>query len=524
MWGNFEWAKEPLPELREATPEQIQKNREYNTLANRLYQKNSAMEALIRSNFEEGFNRNLDMIWRTGDISLLQWEAMVQSNTMKENPKLSKVSGTPEKIHARIEKQPKNLDTPEEKEKLTTYAELSDLAYVDFISVPDPKDLTKTTERISSVRLDPLSFPNFKMITEGSIPEKPTEDEKIIMTYLDSRRMDEKNNPTEQGILRVRNDKKVAPDIADLLRLASWWPKQQNKEKIQYASLDGKYQTTMIDVNQNLPPVSKLPSIQDIQTMTYRDSQIVDAMEHLRTIRAKQSSETLKIITEKKGYTIVDYFPNEMKKDKTSSGFGAICLEDKEGNISFAIRWTELTDWGDIIADGRLAMKHIPENQTQDLIAFFERNMEKLEEGQKVNITGHSLGGVLTQIASVMYAERVEESYTFNSPWAKKLKINPEWQSDIIRQKFEKFKVFEYNRGNEWSVENRMTNVSGIKWPSIISNLGEDIGDYEILLKKLESHSITRAVEYIENDATNEELQRHYVWPDKKEETTKPSF
>jgi hypothetical protein len=124
-----------------------------------------------------------------------------------------------------LEKQSKNPDTPEEKEKLTTYAELSDLAYVDFVSIPDSQDLTKTTERVSKVHLDPLSFPNFKMIAEGKIPEKPTEDERIIMTYLDSHRMDDRNNPTEQGILRARNDREnereISSDVADLLRIAS---------------------------------------------------------------------------------------------------------------------------------------------------------------------------------------------------------------------------------------------------------------------------------------------------------------
>ena len=526
MWGDFEWAKEPLQKLREATPEQIQKSKEYNTLANRLYQQNSATEALLRSHFEEGFSKNLDIIWRTGEMIDFSWDKEKSLHIQpKENPKLPEVNRIPEKIHARIEKQPKNPDTPEEKEKLTTYAELSDLAYVDFVSVPDPQDLTKATEHISSVRLDPLSFPNFKMIAEGKIPEKPTEDERIIMAYLDSHKIDNRNNPTEQGILRARNDREdgreISSDVADLLRIASLQRKGQNKETIQYVSLDGKYQTTMVDVNPNLPPTT--PKLSDtLNTGAERTSRMVDAMEHLRTIKEKQASATLDTIRGK-GFEILDYFPNETNKDKASSGFGAICLKDKAGNISFAIRWTELTDWGDIVADGRLAMKHVPENQTQDMITFFERNLKNLKEGQKVNITGHSLWGALTQIASVMYAERVSESYTFNSPWAKKLNINPEGKSDIMRWKFEKFRDFEYNGGNEWSVESRITNARGIKWPSIIANLGEDIGDYEIKLESLKSHSITEVIRYInELKEGSPELQRHYVVPDKEEWEREP--
>lgn len=528
MWGDFEWAKEPLPELREATPEQIKKSKEHNTLANHLYQQNSATEKLLRSIFEEGFNRNIDVIWRTGDISFLE-EGNERYTSIPHNPEWREqpreMPKSQEATIPRLEKQPKNPDKPEEKEKLTTYAELSDLAYVDFVSVPDPQDLTKTTEKISSVRLDPLAFPNFKMIAEGKIPEKPTEDEKIILSYLDSHKIDDRNSPTDQGILRARNDREngreISSDIADLIRIASLQGKGQNKENPQYVSLDRKYQTTMIDANPNLPPVSKIPSS---EIMTEGNSRMIDAMEHLRTIKEKQASATLNTIRSK-GFEIVDYFPNETNQDKASSGFGAICLRDKKGNIFFAIRWTELTDWGDIVADGRLAMKHVPENQTLSLVTFFERNLKNLKEGQKVNITGHSLGGALTQIASVMYAERVNESYTFNSPGAKKLSINPEGKSDIIRQKFEKFRVFEYNRGNEASVENRITNARGIKWPSIIVNLGEDIGNYEVQLESLKSHSITEVIRYINGlKEGSPELQRHYVWPDKKEETTKPSF
>lgn len=91
----------------------------------------------------------------------------------------------------------------------------------------------------------------------------------------------------------------------------------------------------MIDANPNLPPTtSKLPNTTDA---IERTSRMVDAMEHLRTIKEKQASATLDTIRNK-GFEIVDYFPNETNKDKASSGFGAICLKDKEGNISFAIR------------------------------------------------------------------------------------------------------------------------------------------------------------------------------------------
>lgn len=511
MWGNFEWAKEPLPELREATPEQIQKSKEHNTLANRLYQKNSATESLLRSHFEEGFNKNLDTIWRTGEMMIdFSWDKekspRIQS---KEIPKELEVATSPEKPQMKIEKQSKNPDALGEKEKLITYAKLSDLAYVDFVSVPDPKDLTKTIEKISRVHLDPLAFPNFQAIVEGRIPKDPTEDERIFISYLDTHKNNNRDNWFEWWILRTRNDRKVAPDIADLLRIAAGPRWTETK----YASLDEKYRNTIIDSVPNLSfpqETGNIPPSPDVNI------HMVDAMEHLRTIKEKQASETLNEIREK-GFEIVDYFPNETNTDKTSSWFGAICLKDKAGNMHFAIRWTELSDWWDIVADMRLAMKHVPENQTQDLITFFERNLKNLPEWQKINIAGHSLGWALAQIASVMYPERTNESYTFNSPGAKNLSIDPKGKPEAIRQKFEKFRDFEYNKEKD-TVEDRMTNVKGMKWPSIISNLWEDIGNYEIKLEKLSSHSITKLVEYIEKEATNEELERKYM--QKKERDT----
>lgn len=515
MWGDFEWAKEPLLELREATPEQIQKNKEHNTLANRLYKQNSVTEARLRFGFEESFNKNLDTIWRTGEMIDFSWDKEKSPRIQpKETPKDQEAVTSPEDPLMKAEKQSKNPDALGEKEKIIIYAKLSDLAYVDFISIPDPKDLTKTTEKISMVHLDPLAFPNFQAIAEGHIPKYPTEDEKVIISYLDTHKNNNRDNWFEWWILRARNDRKVAPDIADLLRISAGPRWIETK----YASLDEKYRNTIID---SVPNLSFPKETGNIPISSDANRPMVDAMEHLRTIKEKQASETLNEIRGK-GFEIVDYFPNETSKDSSFSGFGAICLKDKEGNMHFAIRWTDVIAWvipdpRDAAADAKLALWQVPENQTKDLVTFFERNLKNIPEDQKVSITGHSLGWALWQIASVMYAERVSESYTFNSPWAKKLSINPSDKSDIIRQKFEKFRDFEYNGGNESSVENRMTNVKGIKWPSFIVDLWVDIGNYEIKLESLESHSITKVIEYINAlEEGNDELVKKYVGERKK--------
>ena len=475
-------------------------------------------EISFRSVFEGWFNRKLDTIWHTGDITLLvAWDEAELGNIMKENSKLSKMKTT-EKTHNRFEEQIKNSNTLENQKKLTTYAELSDLAYVDFVTVQDESNPSKSVQKISKVYIDPLSFPNFKMIAEGKRPDNPTEDEEIILSYL----RDHKNDDSEQWIFKAGNNKIIAPDVIQLFRLASLWSKQ-GSEKEQYAGLDEKYQSTMIDVHSDIPQTSRFSNI---EIMTDGNFHMVDAMEHLRTIKEEQASKTMDEVR-KKWFEIVDYFPNEANKDSSFSGFGAICLRDKAGNMHFAIRWTDVLAWiipdpRDVIAGSKITFGHVPENQTQDMIAFFERNLKNLSKIEKVNITGHSLGGALTQIASVMYNEYVDESYTFNSPWAKNLSINPEGKPEIIRQKFEKFRDFEYNRGDEWSVENRITNVRGTKWLSPIANLGKRIGNYEIKLKELESHSIATVVNYLKAlDATSPELVKEYVGKKRLEEKPK---
>lgn len=476
-----------------ATQEQIGKAREYNMLASRMYRSNSQIEASLKKDFEQSFDASVGLIW------------------IDESPKPSQT----QEIQAqppshRIEKQTRTIDGPGEKEKVATYAQLSDLAYVDLVTTTESSDPSKTVQKISKVHLDPLAFPNFKSIAEGKIPSKPTEDERILLSYLNTH----KDDPIKQWSIQKHNDRAISSDILDLFRIASW-PNGNDMSpagRERYAQLDEQYRSSLIDT-------SNRDILRTQQSMTADQLHMVDAMEHVRTIKAQQASSTLETITGE-GFKIVDYFPNETKQDAPSSGFGAICLKDKKGNLHFAIRWTQLSDWGDIIADMRLIMKHVPENQTQDMIAFFERNLSDLPENKKINITGHSLGGALTQIASVMYPERVHESYTFNAPWAKWLRIENEGKPEKIRQKFEKFGSFEYNGGTE-SVENRITNVRWTEGISLIANLGEDIGNYEVRLEKLKSHSITKLIEYVEKEATIEELQKRYVWPDKQKERGK---
>jgi hypothetical protein len=202
---------------------------------------------------------------------------------------------------------------------------------------------------------------------------------------------------------------------------------------------------------------------------------------------------------------VIDYFPNETQNEKSKSWFWAVILE-KDGHKYLAIRWTEwLSDWKDLYADAQMLFWKIPEAQAKEMAEFIKRTIKPWE---KFSIVWHSLWWALSQIATSMYAEQIEETYTFNSPWAKELKIS---QDSLL--KFAKFKDFVHNKDRKetWDL---ITNVSWRKWLNIISDLWEDIWTYKIELKWLSSHSISEMIEYV--NTTNEIIIKKKINENKK--------
>jgi pimeloyl-ACP methyl ester carboxylesterase len=146
------------------------------------------------------------------------------------------------------------------------------------------------------------------------------------------------------------------------------------------------------------------------------------------------------------------------------------------------------------------------------MIDFINRILEQVPKDKKVNVIWHSLGWALTQIATTIYRERVWESYTFNSPWAKNLKATLEKDDPY----FKSLQEFMTNKDLS-NVSSLVTNVKWKAWISLIADLWVDIWDYEIKLKWLSSHSIVATFEYIHNlDKNNPELERQKVKKDEK--------
>jgi len=191
-----------------------------------------------------------------------------------------------------------------------------------------------------------------------------------------------------------------------------------------------------------------------------------------------------------KKYTIIDSYPKN--KEKSKSWFWWVMLEDKITKEKIiAIRWTEIKDWWDLKADKQLVFNKVPIEQTKEMINFINKN---LWVNEKFKIVWHSLWWALSQIATAIFSDRIIETYTFNSPWAKKLEVNIKQVPEKVRQYFERF---DKNKAKEetWDL---VTNVKWNKWLKLIADLWEDIWNKEIILKNLTKHWIIDMANYID--------------------------
>ncbi len=368
-----------------------------------------------------------------------------------------------------------------EKEKVIRYAKISELAYWEY------ETSSSWTVELTKVNLDPLSFPNIKNLLTTP-PDKLTPDEQTLLTFI-------KENKDNYDL-----DYKIDNNISGILKLA-WINTTDN----QVASLSN-----------NISSIS-------------REEQLMVAW--LLEQRQEKTSETTDYLQKlQKDFKITDSYPSF--KDRDTSWFQAIALEDKNWNKYISIAGTQLTDFWDIWADIVMWVGHIPINQTIDLIKFIERNTNDWE---KLKIMWHSLGWALSQIATAMYEWQVEETYTFNSPWVRELEayiqvIEKELNKDesLSEQDKEliiaKFKEFWYNEDSNKIVYDKenapgselITNVAWIKWPSATAKLWEDIWDYSIELKELKSHKIRILIEYVERlrENSDELIKKEKIYID----------
>jgi pimeloyl-ACP methyl ester carboxylesterase len=104
-------------------------------------------------------------------------------------------------------------------------------------------------------------------------------------------------------------------------------------------------------------------------------------------------------------------------------GFSAVLLQNRQtGEKVLAIRGTEESQWGaDVITDiVDIAVVGSVNNMTQySALENYYNQLKaegKLGASEQFTVTGHSLGGFLTQAFTARHADVVAAAYTFNAP------------------------------------------------------------------------------------------------------------
>ncbi len=354
-----------------------------------------------------------------------------------------------------------NIFENNEKQKLYEYSNLANLSYIDLKTI---KLNWKTEVSFNWIELDPLSFQNINTLFWNPNIASLSDDEKYLYEY-------------------IVNNKNIEPDYTitlnqkweEIMKMA-WLPRQI------LAQNDERYQSILSDAN--------LGNFNE--EISRKKAILINWINSLIKAKEKDAEQNLEKL--KQEYKILDYYPNESKWEKSESWFWATLLE-KGWKKYITIRGTEwLSDWWDLWADTKMVFWKIPNSQTKEMIKFIDRcKKEYFKEWEKFVIIWHSLWWALSQIATAMYNNEVDETYTFNSPWAKNLNVSAE-----DRFKFAKINDFVHNKDSK-QVSDLITNVKWTDWISLISSLWEDIWTFKIELSWLSSHSINEMIKYIEN-------------------------
>ncbi|WP_028895926.1 hypothetical protein [Syntrophorhabdus aromaticivorans] len=182
-----------------------------------------------------------------------------------------------------------------------------------------------------------------------------------------------------------------------------------------------------------------------------------------------------------KGYSVSNYTTDP---GNPTSGFSATIFT-KDGTNILAIRGTN--DDYDKIADYQLGLGYLPPDQFQSLVTFVNDNNLN---GASFDVTGHSLGGFLAQVAKAAFSNAADV-YTYNAPGAKNLttytnnnggvlapfpsvtmpQISYQWTSPT----WTAYQTFNASRQNE-IVGSTVYNISGKDGISGIADTGKDIG------------------------------------------------
>ena len=182
------------------------------------------------------------------------------------------------------------------------------------------------------------------------------------------------------------------------------------------------------------------------------------------------------------------------------SGFSATLFSYKENGVKkyvFAIRGTDQIslgspqDLGDDLWNGLMFGK-VPE-QFEDMVDFYTalKSSGALPAGTSISVTGHSLGGPLAQMFTAAFKDEVSHTYTYNAPGAKDLALPTLHETldgnylrlddllyvPVSAEAGDAYYAFDANRNQ---VDGKVVNIQAVDGPSVISDLGTDIGSTRV--------------------------------------------
>lgn len=369
-----------------------------------------------------------------------------------------------------------------DKQKIKEYATLSNLWYACFEKIDKNWKTDLWNLKIKEVNLDVASidFTKFNIDKNWKLSvqdiSKLTPEEKFVITYLNQINLNNKDN----RILTDKNDKNIT-DIIDVALLKNKQDiaknNQINKTKLVLAKNEIDINSLVISDTWNawwLKDLSNFENKIQISTNFIKQNRdkITEALIKLKEEKISEYYWQFEEFKEKWDFKILSYYPEENSDD--TSWFQCVLFE-KDWKKILSIAWTKFSDisW-DIMADFSIFLWKIPEAQTKSMIDFFKNNLEWQND---ITIVWHSLWWVLTQIATAIYWEewKIKEAYTFNSPWAKDLKVSIK-QDNPYKKELENFTK---NRKYD-NIEEKITNVKWNEWFNFVAGKWVDIWKYRI--------------------------------------------
>ena len=140
--------------------------------------------------------------------------------------------------------------------------------------------------------------------------------------------------------------------------------------------------------------------------------------------KVKNTLTGYQLYTEKDAEKFAEkYMVVDSVKDPASGAYAVILAErNPDGKASIktmAVRGTELLDTGDLATDLKVWTFGLTSGGQYTAIKdFYERSVQSgiIGVGEKINVTGHSLGGYVATYFTWLNSHAVDHAYTYNSP------------------------------------------------------------------------------------------------------------